>query len=508
MNHKKSFLIILDGWGIGTDPKVDALSLANTPFYDSLLDKYSHNTLVTYGEQVGLPDGQMGNSEVGHLNIGAGRIVNQELVRINKACRENTLISMPAFQKMLGYAKTKKKAVHLLGLVSDGGVHSHIDHLKSIIDTLEEEKIEQVFIHAFMDGRDTGQKSGLGYIQDLEQHIEGKSAKLASLVGRYYSMDRDNRFERIKLAYDLLIQGKGKKTKNAVESIQESYDEGINDEFILPISMQNEHGDVAHIQDGDVVLFYNYRTDRPRQITQALTQKDFPEYEMKKLDLQFFTMTRYDENFENVHVIFTKDEIPKTIGEIVSSLGLSQLRIAETEKYPHVTFFFSGGREKAFEGENRIMIPSPKVATYDLQPEMGAKEIADAVCKNMNADQPDFICLNFANTDMVGHTGIMEAAIKAAETVDASLQQCVHVALEHNYEIIVIADHGNSDIMSNEDGSPHTAHTTNPVPIIYVSNDPQGKIQPGKLGDIAPTLLKLMGIDLPTEMTGKILIES
>lgn len=508
MNHRKSFLIILDGWGLGQDPSVDALSLANTPNFDGLLEKYTNDTLVTYGEEVGLPEGQMGNSEVGHLNIGAGRIVNQELVRINKACQENTLVDMPEMRKMIDYAKQENKAIHLLGLVSDGGVHAHISHLKSIVSTLDQEGLEKVYIHAFMDGRDTGPKSGLSYLNDLQNHISDKSAKLASLVGRYYAMDRDNRFERIKIAYDLLVHGTGTKSEDAVASLQHSYDNDVTDEFLMPVCMQEKGEDISHIKDGDIVLFYNYRTDRPRQITEVLSQNDMPEYDLKKLDLAFYTMTTYDENFENVHVIFTKDQIPKTIGEIVEDNGLSQLRIAETEKYPHVTFFFSGGREKPFEKENRIMIPSPKVATYDLEPEMGARQIAEAAVKNIKEEKPDFICLNFANTDMVGHTGIMDAAITAAEVVDKALGQVVSAALEEDYEIIVIADHGNSDIMQNPDGTPHTAHTTNMVPLIYLSNNPKGRISQGKLGDIAPTLLHLMGIKSPPEMTGKNLIKA
>ncbi len=508
MNPRKSFLVILDGWGIGTNPSVDALSQANTPFYDSLLKKYSNSNLITFGSEVGLPEGQMGNSEVGHLNIGAGRIVHQELVRINNACSDNTLVEMPAMKTLLDDAKTNQKAVHLLGLVSDGGVHSHIEHLKSIISSLDNEGIEQVYIHAFLDGRDTAPDSGLRFIQELEEHIADKTAKIASVIGRYYAMDRDKRFERIQLAYDLLVRGDGEKYSNATEAIKASYENGISDEFVRPISIQENGQDIAQIKNGDIVLFYNYRTDRPRQLTEALTQVDFPENGMEKLNLEFYTMTRYDESFENINVIFSKEEIPMTLGEVIESNDLSQLRIAETEKYPHVTFFFSGGREKPFKGEKRIMIPSPKVATYDLQPEMGAYEIADAVCNSIRTEQPDFICLNFANTDMVGHTGIMEAAIQAAETVDKALQQSIETALEHQYEILIIADHGNSDIMQNEDGSPHTAHTTNLVPIIYVSNDPVGKITAGKLGDIAPTLLHLMGVEAATQMTGKILVQS
>lgn len=507
MKTKKSFLIILDGWGLGQDPAVDAIASAETPFYDHLLGNYAHQTLVTYGEQVGLPEGQMGNSEVGHLNIGAGRIVDQELVRINKACRDNTLIDMPVMQDLVAYAKNQGKAIHLLGLVSDGGVHSHIDHLKSIVDSLDQAGVQKVYIHAFMDGRDTGPHAGIEYLTDLSEHCEGKSAKIATVIGRYYAMDRDNRYERIKLAYDLLVHGTGSKSTNLLQSIQKSYDDGVTDEFIDPISIQENGRDIAHIENGDAILFYNFRTDRPRQLTTALTQKNFPEYKLKKLDLHFATMTTYDESFEGINVVFTKDKIANTIGEVVSHEGLTQLRIAETEKYPHVTFFFSGGREQAFKGEDRILIPSPKVATYDLQPQMSAEEITNQVCEHIEKKRPDFICLNYANTDMVGHTGIMEAAIKATETVDKCLKRAVTKALEHDYEIVIIADHGNSDVMRNPDGSAHTAHTTNLVPLIYVSNSPQGKLKSGRLGDIAPTLLRLMHISQPSEMTGKSLVE-
>lgn len=506
MKYKKSFLIILDGWGLGKDPNVDAISLAETPFYDSILEKYAHSTLVTYGEQVGLPEGQMGNSEVGHLNIGAGRIVDQELVRINRACRENTLKDEQVIKDMVAYAKKENKAIHLLGLVSDGGVHSHVDHLKSIVSTLDDEGVNEVYIHAFLDGRDTGPQTGFKFLGGVQEHCNGKTAKIASVIGRYFAMDRDNRFERIKKSYDLMVHGTGEKVEDPLAALKESYDNGVTDEFVEPICVQEDGNDVAHIKEGDVVLFYNFRTDRPRQITSALSQKDFPKYNMKKLDLYYVTMTTYDESFDEVRVVFTKDKIAKTIGEVVANEGLTQLRIAETEKYPHVTFFFSGGRENTFIGENRILIPSPKVATYDLQPEMSAEGITEEVIGNIEKEQPHFICLNFANTDMVGHTGIMEAAIKATETVDDCLKRVVEKALEFEYEIIVIADHGNSDIMKNPDGSPHTAHTTNLVPVIYLSKNPQGDIHDGKLGDIAPTLLRLMGIDQPEEMTGKSLV--
>ncbi len=505
MTHKKSFLLILDGWGLGKNKDIDAIQQAKTPFYDSLLETYSHNTLVTFGEEVGLPEGQMGNSEVGHLNIGAGRIVDQELVRINKACRQKTLIEQDKIQQLITYSKTNDKAVHLMGLLSDGGVHSHIDHLIAIVEMLSESGLKKVFIHCFMDGRDTAPQGGIKYMERLQKAIQGK-AKVASIIGRYYAMDRDNRFERIEKAYDLLVKGEGEKWSNPIEAIKASYEADLTDEFILPISIQENNNPLTTVQDGDAVFFINFRTDRPRQITKVLSQEDMPEYEMKKLDLEYFTMTEYDENFKNVNVVFTKDKIAKTIGEVVSDNGLTQLRIAETEKYPHVTFFFSGGREKEFEGESRILVPSPKVATYDLKPEMSANEITEKATNFIESDAPDFICLNFANTDMVGHTGDLNAAIIAAETVDECLGKCVTKALEHDYEIIVIADHGNSEIMRNPDGSAHTAHTTNLVPIIYVSNNPKGTISHGKLGDIAVTLLDLMNVEKDRLMTGKSLI--
>lgn len=504
MTYKKSFLLILDGWGLGKDSEVDAIQQAKTPVFNGLMDKHPHNTLVTFGEQVGLPDGQMGNSEVGHLNIGAGRIVNQELVRINNACRHKTLINEAKIQDLIHYSSSNDKPVHLLGLLSDGGVHSHIDHLIAIVDMLNESGLKNIFIHCFMDGRDTAPNGGKMYMQKLLDAIEGK-AKVATIVGRYYAMDRDNRFERIEKAYDLLVKGEGEKWDDPIAAIEASYANDLTDEFILPIAIENEGIDTS-IKTEDAVLFFNFRTDRPRQITSVLTQQDMPEYEMKKLDLEFFTMTEYDESFKNIQVVFTKDKIAKTIGEVISDNGLTQLRIAETEKYPHVTFFFSGGREAEFKGESRILVPSPKVATYDLQPEMSAKEITEKVTAFIDSDTPDFICLNFANTDMVGHTGDFEAAKIAAETVDTCLGLCVTKALEHDYEIIIIADHGNSEIMKNPDGSAHTAHTTNLVPIIYVSNKHQGGIQGGKLGDIAVTLLDLMGVPKDELMTGKSLI--
>lgn len=508
MSTQRVFLIILDGWGHGPKPEVSAIAQAKTPFVDSLYVQYPHSELVTHGEQVGLPDGQMGNSEVGHLNIGAGRIVYQELARINKAIRERELHTNATLLEALAYAKESGKAVHLMGLVSDGGVHSHINHLKALCDICQEQAIGNVFIHAFMDGRDTDPKSGIGYLQDLLHHTEKQSARLASIIGRYYAMDRDKRWERVQLAYNLLVHGDGETTKDPLALLQKKYDSGETDEFIHPIVCTGPDGyPVATIAPGDVVISFNFRTDRPREITQVLTQEAFPEYKMQPLPLYYVTMTRYDETYKNVHVLFLKDDLKNTLGEVLAQLGKTQVRIAETEKYPHVTFFFSGGREENFKAERRIMIPSPKVATYDLQPEMSAVELTDAIMKDIETHDPDFICLNFANTDMVGHTGVFAAAVKAAETVDGCLSRLVPLALAHQYEAIIIADHGNSDYMINEDGTPNTAHTKNPVPCIYVSSRAGDyTVSDGKLADIAPTILYLMNLPLPPEMDGKVLI--
>ena len=505
---KKTLLMILDGWGLGKNPKVDAIAQANTPYMDSLMAKYPNATLVTFGAEVGLPDGQMGNSEVGHLNIGAGRVVYQELARINKEIKEKTLAKNEVLLKAIDYAKTNDKPIHLLGLVSDGGVHAHINHLKAICDILEDNSIPNVFIHAFMDGRDTAPKGGKGYLQSILDHIKNKNIQLASVIGRYYAMDRDKRWERVKLAYDLLVKGEGKKCNDLIAEIQKQYDDNVTDEFLNPIVCTNKSNDpIATIQKGDVVLFYNFRTDRPREITQVLCQKDMPDFEMKKLPLYFVTMTRYDESFENVQVIFNKDDIQMTIGEVLANAGKTQLRIAETEKYPHVTFFFNGGREEEFNGEKRIMVASPKVATYDLQPEMSADEITASVIKEINEHQPDFICLNFANTDMVGHTGVFKAAIQAAEKVDSCVQKIIEASLLQDYCTIIIADHGNSDYMINDDGTPHTAHTKNLVPCILVGNDVDDlKIVDGKLADVSPSILSLLNIEQPALMTGKNLI--
>ncbi len=497
-------LVILDGWGHGADPKVSAIAQANTPFVSSLYKKYPNSELITYGEEVGLPEGQMGNSEVGHLNIGAGRIVYQELVRINKAIREKTLEKNQTLVNALNYAKANGRKVHLIGLVSDGGVHSHINHLKGLCDITEEFGLDKVFIHAFMDGRDTSPNGGLGYLKDVTQHIENKAVKVASVIGRYYAMDRDKRWERVKLAYDLLVNGTGAATTDYLAKLQESYDNKVTDEFIQPMVVMNADGTpVGTIEPNDVVISYNFRTDRCREITEVLTQQDMPEFGMKTLPLYYVTMTKYDESFKGIHVIFEKDNLTNTLGEILSKAGKTQLRIAETEKYPHVTFFFSGGREQVFEGEKRAIVPSPKVATYDLQPEMSAIELTDVVTKEIMENKPDFICLNYANADMVGHTGIFEAAIKAVETVDACAKRLIEIGQQYNYAAIIIADHGNSDFMINDDGTPNTAHTLNPVPCFFVANDTQGlKLENGKLGDIAPTILKLMGLEQPTEMDG------
>ncbi len=504
--NKKVLLMILDGWGIATNAKVSAIDQANTPFIDSLFEKYPHSKLQASEEAVGLPEGQMGNSEVGHMNLGAGRVVYQMLVRINMAVRDGSLQKNPALQEAFGYAKQKNKKVHFIGLLSDGGVHSHINHLKGLCTAAADFGLENVFIHPFTDGRDTDPKAGLGYISDLQSHLQQTTGKIASVVGRYYAMDRDKRWERVQLAYDALVKGEGKNTEDVQKAIQESYDENVTDEFIKPIISVDNGKPVATIEEGDVVLCFNFRTDRGRQITEVLTQKDFPEEGMKKLNLYYLTMTLYDETFQNVKILFENQNISNTLGEYLAQKGKKQIRIAETEKYPHVTYFFSGGQEEEFEGEKRILCPSPKVATYDLQPEMSAKDIQDAIIPELKKKETDFICLNFANPDMVGHTGVFEAVVKACETVDQCAEAVVNAALENGYATIVIADHGNADMMINEDGSPNTAHTTNLVPCILVDNDYQKPIQDGKLGDIAPTILALMGLKKPEEMSGKSLL--
>ncbi|BDS12497.1 2,3-bisphosphoglycerate-independent phosphoglycerate mutase [Aureispira anguillae] len=500
--YKQTALLILDGWGHGANPKVSAIAQAKTPFINSLYQRYPNSELVTYGEEVGLPEGQMGNSEVGHLNIGAGRIVYQELVRINKAAQDHSLHENKILVQALEYAKANNKAVHFMGLLSDGGVHSHINHLKALCDATQENGLSQVYIHAFMDGRDTAPNGGLAYLQNLLDHIEDSPIEVASIIGRYYAMDRDKRWERIKLAYDLLLEGKGTKFDDPIEALKASYANGVTDEFIEPVSCSS-----AKVQEGDVVICFNFRTDRCRQITTALTQEDFPTEGMKSIPLHYVTMTRYDDSFEQVGVLFEKDNLKNTLGEVLAKAGKTQVRIAETEKYPHVTFFFSGGRETEFEQEKRLIVASPKVATYDLQPEMSAIGITDTIIAEVEANQPNFICLNYANADMVGHTGVFEAAIKAAETVDTCVERLVQTLLQHDYGIIIIADHGNSDYMINDDGSPHTAHTVNPVPCFFVANEVTGvSIKDGKLADVAPTLLQLMQLEPSEEMNGTALL--
>ncbi len=493
--------MILDGWGKSPDPEVSAIEHANTPFIDSLYDTYPNGILLTDGMNVGLPEGQMGNSEVGHMNLGAGRIVYQDLAKINKAVQENTLKDENVLKEALAYAKANNKKIHLLGLVSDGGVHSHIDHLKALVEAVEGADAEVAYIHAFTDGRDVDPKSGKGFLTDLSKSCQGKKTQLATVIGRYYAMDRDKRWERVKKAYDLVVHGKGTPFTNVADAMQTSYDSGITDEFIEPIVL-NEN---ARIEAGDVVLFFNFRTDRGRELTMTLSQQDFPDQDMKKMPLHYVTMTNYDDTFKNVHVIYGKEKIKDTLGEVLAKAGKKQIRIAETEKYPHVTFFFNGGREEPFEGEQRILCPSPKVATYDLKPEMSAYEVRDAIVPELKKGEVDFVCLNFANPDMVGHTGVMEAAVKACETVDECARDVVGAGLENGYTNIIIADHGNCDTMINPDGSPNTAHTTNPVPLILVDKDIT-EIKDGVLGDIAPTVLKLMGLAQPEVMTQKPLI--
>lgn len=506
--NKKVLLMILDGWGIATNKAVSAIDNAKIPFVSSLYGKYANSRLEASGLAVGLPVGQMGNSEVGHMNIGAGRVVYQDLVRINKAVEEKELDNNPVLLEAFDYARKNNKNVHFIGLVSDGGVHSHIEHLKGLITIAHTKQVKNLFIHAFTDGRDTDPKGGLAYLRDVLDHLKKTSGTLASVVGRYYAMDRDKRWERVKLAYDVMVNGVGEKTTDPLKAIQASYDAGVTDEFIKPIVVTNGQEPVGKIQPGDVVLCFNFRTDRGRQITQALTQQDFPEVGMKALSLYYVTLTNYDDSFKNVRVIFDKDNLEKTLGEVVADAGKRQIRIAETEKYPHVTFFFSGGREEAFPGESRILCPSPKVATYDLAPEMSANDIRDKIIPELDKKEADFICLNFANPDMVGHTGVFEAAVKACETVDACAEKVTSAALRNGYATIIIADHGNADMMINEDGSPNTAHTTNLVPCILVDADYKGKLKNGKLGDLAPTILTLMGVSIPSQMTGNVLLDN
>ncbi len=495
----------MDGWGLGKVKKSDAIQQANTPFVDSLYKKYPNTTLITCGEEVGLPEGQMGNSEVGHLNLGAGRIVYQELQRINVSIRSGEFQCNKALLDAIHYSKNNGKTLHLIGLVSDGGVHSHTSHLKAMLDVCKKENCNQVSLHAFTDGRDTDPQSGLAYLKDISEHMGHTVGTLATVIGRYYAMDRDKRWERVKLAYDAMVHGVGNTTDDILNAVENSYKEGITDEFIKPIIQKNAtHGS---IQEGDAVICFNFRTDRCREITEVLTQQDFGEFGMKKLNLHYTTMTVYDHHFKNVNTIFKNEGLTHTLGEELSAHHKTQLRMAETEKYPHVSFFFSGGREQPFEGERRVMIPSPKVATYDLQPEMSAIPLTDAVVNEIKTNKPDFICLNFANPDMVGHTGVWDAIIKAVETVDTCVERTVDAALDAAYLIFLTADHGNADYAINEDGSPNTAHSLNPVPLFLISNNHSFQLHAGKLGDIAPTILECMGLPIPKEMTGNILIK-
>jgi len=505
--NKRVLLMILDGWGLSTNPEVSAIDHANTPFVDSLLAEYPHSKLEASGLKVGLPFGQMGNSEVGHMNIGAGRIVYQDLVKINKAVEDRSIYNNDVLNGAFDLALNANKKVHFIGLLSDGGVHSHIDHLKGLTAMAAEKGLKDVFVHAFTDGRDTDPKGGIQYLKELQAHLEKTTGKVASVIGRYYAMDRDNRWERVKLAYDAMVNGKGQASEDILTSVDASYKSGVTDEFLAPTIKTSQGQPVAKIEEGDVVVCFNFRTDRGRQISQALTQKDFPDQEMFKLNIDYVTLTSYDDSFKGVDVVFEKDNLNNTLGEILAKVGKKQIRIAETEKYPHVTFFFSGGREVEFDGEKRILCPSPKVATYDLQPEMSAHDIKEAIIGELKKGDVDFTCLNFANPDMVGHTGNFQAAIKACETVDVCTKEVINTALEEGYTTIVIADHGNPDMMINEDGSPNTAHTTNLVPCILVDNEYHPKMKDGKLGDLAPTILELMGIDIPQEMTGDILLQ-
>lgn len=506
MENKKAILIIMDGWGLGKVKSSDAIQNAHVPFVSSLYKKYPNTTLTTCGELVGLPEGQMGNSEVGHLNLGAGRIVYQELQRINVAIREGSFQKNETMLAAIRYAKATNKKLHLLGLVSDGGVHSHINHVKAICAVCKAEGFENVLVHAFTDGRDTDPKSGLGFITELQEGLAVSTGAIATITGRYYAMDRDKRWERVKLAYDALVNAAGEASVDLLQSIKDSYNKDITDEFIKPIINANIPN--TKIEEGDAVICFNFRTDRCREITQVLTQTDMPDFGMKTIPLHYTTMTQYDQSFTGVQVMYENDDLKNTLGEIIEQHGKTQIRIAETEKYPHVSFFFSGGREVPFQGERRIMVPSPKVATYDLQPEMSAHEVTAAIVKEIEENPADFICLNFANADMVGHTGVWEAVIKAVETVDRCVEKVVTAALKQDYIIFLTADHGNADYEINEDGTPNTAHTLNPVPLFVIDNKWRGEVMPGKLGDIAPTILTVMGLAIPKEMTGNVLVKN
>lgn len=506
---KKAILAILDGWGLGLDPEISALATANTPFIDSCLQKFPNTTLEASGTAVGLPVGQMGNSEVGHMNLGAGRVVYQNLVKLNMAVENKTLGKEKVIVDAFRYAQENSKKIHFIGLVSNGGVHSHINHLKGLLTAASEFGLDKnVFVHAFTDGRDCDPHSGKGFIAELLDHMKSTTGKLASVVGRYYAMDRDKRWERVKLAYDAMVNGVGVHTHDVLESIQKSYDEDITDEFIKPIIVDGDnHLAVTKIENDDVVFCFNFRTDRGREITEVLTQKDFPDYGMEKLNLYYVTMTNYEKDFKNVNVVFDENVLTETMGEILEKNHKNQIRVAETEKYPHVTFFFSGGREEQFEGERRILCPSPKdVPTYDFKPEMSAYDITEKILPEIENETADFICLNFANTDMVGHTGVFSAAVKAAEVVDSCIQKVATAAYEHDYAVFILADHGNSDFMINADGSPNTQHSTNLVPFIVMDKERVWNLKPGKLGDVAPTILKVMNIEIPEIMTGDVLV--
>ncbi len=506
---KKALLAILDGWGIGTDPKVSAIAQANTPFMDSCYEKFPNTTLEASGLAVGLPAGQMGNSEVGHMNLGAGRVVYQNLVKLNMAVENGSLGKEQKIVDAFEYAKLNDKNIHFIGLTSDGGVHSHINHLKGLLIAANDNAVsDRVFVHAFTDGRDCDPHSGKGLIEDLLHHLQTTGGQLASIVGRYYAMDRDKRWERVKLAYDAMVNGVGKETTDVLGAIQQSYDEGVTDEFLLPIIHLNGDGlPIAKIQEGDVVFCFNFRTDRGREITEVLSQQDFPEFGMQRMDLYYVTLTNYDKDFKNVKVVFDEEVLSETMGEVLEKNGKSQIRVAETEKYPHVTFFFSGGREDVFLNEKRILCPSPKdVPTYDLKPEMSANDITANILPEIENETADFICLNFANTDMVGHTGVFSAAVKAAETVDKCIEQVATAAYNHGYTVFILADHGNSDVMINPDGSPNTQHSTNLVPLIVMDKDRKWQLRPGKLGDVAPSILTTMGIEIPEVMTGEVIV--
>ena len=503
----KALLMILDGWGIGNGTKSDVIAQMPTPYWDSLLAKYPHSQLQASGEYVGLPDGQMGNSEVGHLNIGAGRIVYQDLVKINRACADNSILENAAIKKAFEFAKANGGDVHFMGLTSDGGVHSSLVHLFKLCDIAKHYGLANHYVHCFMDGRDTDPRSGKGFIAQLEEHLATTGGKIASIIGRYYAMDRDKRWERVKIAYDLLVNGEGEATTNTVDAVQKSYDNEVTDEFIKPIvHVDGEGKPVATIKDGDVVIFFNYRNDRAKELTQVLTQKDMPEEGMKTLKLDYYCMTPYDASFTGVSIIFDKENVENTLGEVVSKAGARQLHIAETEKYAHVTFFLNGGRETPYENEDRILINSPKVATYDLKPEMSAFEVADALSAELAKETYDLAIVNFANGDMVGHTGVYEAIEKAVVTIDKCVEQVVETARQHGYQTIIIADHGNADNAMNADGSANTAHSLNPVPFVFVSDSYKGEVKDGILADVAPSILKVMGIDAPKDMTGKSLI--